>query len=247
MPLIVSLEAAIASGKSTLLTLIKQRFGSRVHVVQEPVLEWQQVEGKKGHNLLGLYYEDMARWSFTFQMYALLTHVRCIQNAIHSLEKEERDAIIVVERSYETSKEMFARMLLESGHMSELEFALYEAWWKQTVAEAPAFDGHMYLRTTPDTAMKRLKERDRVEETSVTYSYQSDLIARHERWISQKSQILVLDGEANIFDRDVFDLVCSQIEGFFDGLAHDTPRNSGNSGATSPTTIGSSSSESMSS
>eukprot|EP00397_Hematodinium_sp_SG-2012_P001825 GEMP01001830.1.p2 GENE.GEMP01001830.1~~GEMP01001830.1.p2 ORF type:complete len:259 (-),score=54.77 GEMP01001830.1:1377-2153(-) len=229
-PLIVSVEAAIASGKSTLLNLVGDRMGNDVYVVQEPVMEWQKIEGAEEHNLLDLFYKDMDRWAFSFQAYVLFTIIRSVQNAVDVLEKEGRldDTVILVERSYDTSKETFARMLHESGHIGEHEWSMYKGWYDWMVEKAPPFSGSIYMRAELETVMERLDKRNRGEESGITPEYQARLIQRHEDWVDEQlekgASVLILDAEADFLsNEDALDLILGQITEFFEELRSEAP------------------------
>jgi deoxyadenosine/deoxycytidine kinase len=66
----VSVEGNIGSGKSTLLKYFDD--SPYVEALREPVDLWTNL---KGHNALELLYKDPARWSFSFNNYALLTRL----------------------------------------------------------------------------------------------------------------------------------------------------------------------------
>lgn len=61
-PYTVFVEGNVGSGKTTFL----EQFADcpNVFLAKEPVHKWQDV---RGHNFLGLMYEDPKRWSFAFQ------------------------------------------------------------------------------------------------------------------------------------------------------------------------------------
>lgn len=67
-PFTVIVEGNIASGKTTFLQHFNQY--EDVCVMPEPIGLWRDCDG---HNLLGLMYEDIKKWSFTFQSYVQLT------------------------------------------------------------------------------------------------------------------------------------------------------------------------------
>lgn len=177
-PVVVSVEAAIGTGKSSLLKLIQKREPSWV-VVQEPVEMWQKVGGQ--HNLLEHFYNDFERYAFSFQTYCFLTRIEAVAKAIR--EQCHNDApVIVVERSWFTDKHTFAEMLRKQGRISDMEWCLYEEWYNFAARNAPTIHGHVYLDCSTETCMARLRKRGRSEETTVTSDYQNSLIEHHEVW-----------------------------------------------------------------
>lgn len=179
-PVIVSIEAAIGTGKSSLLRLLNQRIGNGKYVVvQEPVEMWQKVGGK--HNLLQAYYENQERFAFSFQTNCVLTRIESVQTVLDSIHPDVE--VVILERCWHSDRNTFGEMLRRHGKISELEWALYDDWYRFAVRNAPFIDGHIYLQCTPDTCMSRLRKRDRSEEVGVTSEYQTDLIQRHEEWL----------------------------------------------------------------
>jgi len=241
-PVIVSVEAAIASGKSTLLGLVEKALGMSVYVVQEPVLEWQAISGNPEHNILDNFYKDPNRWSYSFQNYVFMTRVRSVEKAIEHLKKEGRleTTAILVERSYITDKDTFARMLFENGTMSIVEWALYESWWNWLVQKAPQFSGHIYMRTSVDTVMQRLSKRNRGEEAGVSMEYQSQLIEKHEQWVAKEQArnrvpVIIVDANVNFLaDRDHLHGICDTITTFFDTLRYASTTATATTATTSP-------------
>lgn len=178
MPIIVSVEAAIGTGKSTLLRLLAEEEPTW-HFVQEPVDIWQAVDGK--YNLLEAFYKDPARYSFSFQTYCVLSRIQAVEAALATCPAGT--PVMIVERSWFSDRHTFARMLIDSQKMSPMEAALYDQWYTFACKNGPKFNGHLYLEANAGTCMTRLKRRGRSEETAVTVEYQRDLIAHHESWL----------------------------------------------------------------
>uniref|UniRef100_A0A493U1Y5 Thymidine kinase 2 n=1 Tax=Anas platyrhynchos platyrhynchos TaxID=8840 RepID=A0A493U1Y5_ANAPP len=64
----ICIEGNIASGKTTCLDYFAQT--TNIEVLTEPVNKWRNV---RGHNILGLMYQDASRWGITLQTYIQLT------------------------------------------------------------------------------------------------------------------------------------------------------------------------------
>ncbi|XP_063267168.1 collagen alpha-1(I) chain-like isoform X5 [Prinia subflava] len=65
---IICIEGNIASGKTTCLDYFAQT--TSTEVLKEPLTKWRNV---RGHNILGLMYQDASRWGITLQTYVQLT------------------------------------------------------------------------------------------------------------------------------------------------------------------------------
>lgn len=75
-PITVSVDGNISSGKSTLVSSLKELFPNdfqiQVELVPEPLEKWTDLQG---HNLLGMFYEDPVKHNFMFQHYVQLTRL----------------------------------------------------------------------------------------------------------------------------------------------------------------------------
>lgn len=219
-PVIISIEAAIGTGKSSLLRLLERTLGrdGKWLVVQEPVEEWQKIGGK--HNLLEAYYGAQERYAFSFQTNCVLSRIRGLQ---HVLEHASANVeVIVLERCWASDRNTFGEMLRRQKKINELEWALYDEWYTFAVENAPQIDGHVYLDANTETCMSRLRRRDRSEECGVTEEYQRELIECHETWLSgleDQERVCRLDVNSEfIADTENADRVVTQIASFIDRL-----------------------------
>ncbi|XP_055308624.1 uncharacterized protein LOC129572639, partial [Sitodiplosis mosellana] len=106
----IIIEGNIGSGKSTLLEHLQGL--PQCEVFFEPITKWCSVNG---YNLLQLMYEDKTRWSFQFQMYALLTMIQ-IQNTASEA------AVRVFERSIITTPRVFIEALKRENSIHTIEY-----------------------------------------------------------------------------------------------------------------------------
>lgn len=102
----VSVDGNISSGKSTLVAnlneLFSNKFNFHVELVPEPLEKWTNL---KGHNLLGMLYEDLTKNNFMFQHYVQLTRL------MDAVKKPESDSdacgngtVRVLERSLQNNR-----------------------------------------------------------------------------------------------------------------------------------------------
>ncbi len=180
--MLVHLEGNIASGKSTLGDALHH--SGQFHFIPEPVPVWQ---AGFAINWLDRFYADMPRWSFTFQMVTFTTRVQ-------ALAGRPADKITIAERSIGTDRYAFAPGLHATGGMDDHEWALYCAFWEAMAPNVPQPDLLLYLRTPADECLRRLQARNRSEETGVTLEYLEELGQRHDDWLLERPNVVVLDG-----------------------------------------------------
>jgi len=72
-----TIEGNIGCGKSTFLELLRKKV-PEAKWIEEPVSEWQNLNGKN-ISMLEKYYKEPTRWGFTFQIYAIFTRIQKLQ------------------------------------------------------------------------------------------------------------------------------------------------------------------------
>ena len=194
-PVILSIEGNIGSGKSTFVQNLKDNIAPecqnglplRVCFLQEPVDEWNQIRDSTGKTILECYYEDQQAYAFTFQMMAYITRLNRIKEALAG-----NYDVIIMERSLQTDRLVFAQMLKDEAKISEIEFAVYTKWFDSFQAEIPRCHT-IYLRTTSEIALERVRRRAR-EGEDIPLDYLAKCHSYHERWLGNGSAAaLVLD------------------------------------------------------
>jgi deoxyadenosine/deoxycytidine kinase len=108
--------------------------------------------------------------------------------------RQNPNAIIISERSIWTDRHVFAKMLYNDGKISKLNYNIYLKWFDEFAAELHKV-GIIYLKTTPETCLKRIKIRARRGE-KIPLAYSARCHKYHEEWLSgTAADILVIDGE----------------------------------------------------
>ena len=196
MKTIITIEGNIGAGKSTLIKMLKERFGDRMAFVEEQVEVWQHM------GILEQFYSDPVKYAFKFQAIVLETMMKALEDEIKNGDKE----IIICDRCPITAIKVFSSNLLDDNILTQRQFDTLQKMLK-------GFNypmAHVYLRTSPKTCLKRMKMRNRDEETNVTIEYLERLHNKHELWIGGNS--LLLDGEVNfIGDEQTFNDYVNQI------------------------------------
>nr|XP_046202172.1 thymidine kinase 2, mitochondrial-like isoform X2 [Oncorhynchus gorbuscha] len=178
--LVVFIEGNIASGKTTCLQYFSKT--SNIEVLTEPVSKWRNV---RGHNPLGLMYQDPTRWGITLQTYVQLT---MLDRHLSTMSAPVR----MMERSIYSAKYIFVENLFRSGKMPEVDFAVLSEWfeWITQNISIPV-DLIVYLQSSPQTCHERLKERCREEEKIIPLEYLEAIHQLYEDWLIKKTSFNV--------------------------------------------------------
>ncbi|XP_027574130.2 thymidine kinase 2, mitochondrial isoform X1 [Pipra filicauda] len=173
---VICIEGNIASGKTTCLDYFAQT--TSIEVLKEPLMKWRNV---RGHNILGLMYQDASRWGITLQTYVQLT----------MLEQHTRpmtSPVRMMERSIHSAKHIFVENLYRSGKMPEVDYAVLSEWfdWIKNNIDV-SVDLIVYLQTSPKVCYERLKTRCREEEKIIPLEYLEAIHELYEEWLIKRA------------------------------------------------------------
>jgi deoxyadenosine/deoxycytidine kinase len=188
--MLISIEGNIGTGKSTLVKILKEKFNRNTNVkfLQEPVDQWLKLTDSDGTNILDKFYKDQKRWSYSFQMNAFITRVKDI------ISSDPEKNIVFAERSVLTDRKVFAKLLMESGDISEIEWKLYNQWYTWLNSSFKTEPNKIiYLRAEPEISYKRIKKRNREEEKSIKLEYIKGVHKKHDNWLNNDPSVLVID------------------------------------------------------
>jgi len=173
-PFTVLVEGNIGCGKTTLLNYFSKF--DEISVVEEPVAKWRNLNG---HNLLDLMYKDPKRWSMPFQSY--------VQQTMLEVHVQPTDRPVkLIERSIYSARYCFVENLYRTGHLQGSEHEVLSHWFDY-LTNSPELDLKIdlivYLKTKPEKALERIRERARGEETGIPLEYLEQLHQLHEDWL----------------------------------------------------------------
>jgi len=207
-PTLISIDGNIGSGKSTLIEFLKKKCKDNTNItfLEEPVNQWINTTDNNNKNVLQMFYEDKNRWSYIFQNFAFITRATILLKAIkmNSTNLLSKKKVIISERSVETDKYVFAKMLNDDNHMNNLEYTIYKTWYDTLFPEIKV-KNVIYVRTFPETAYNRMTNRKRKEESSVPKSYIQMVHKYHDEWLTNNESgynICYLDGNKDMDDYD---------------------------------------------
>lgn len=123
--------------------------------------DWQDLGGK-GINMLERYYKEPTRWGFTFQIYAIFTRIKKMEEAY----MRHPNKLLISERSILADKYVFAEIMKELGYMQYCEYEVYKQLFENFSKSTKINETKIvYLRCSPETCFQRTKARMRPEES----------------------------------------------------------------------------------
>ena len=200
-------------------------FREEVCFLDEPVALWNQICDKDGVNILTNVYKDTRAYAFKFQMMAYISRLALVRKAV----KDPKIKLIITERSVETDRNVFAKMLYDTGDISHDEFQIYTMWFDEFLTDVP-LAGIVYIHASPDVCLERIGKRARPGET-----IQADYIERchqyHEDWIHERTcPILELPANEDMIEAPhILSDRMERITGFIRGLLSSSSSSSSSS------------------
>lgn len=197
---LVSIEGNIGSGKSTLLEELKKQYANNSQVIflDEPVKEWETIRDSSGNSMLQKFYDNPAKYSFSFQMMAYISRLKILKDTIKKLPPTNELYTIITERCLMTDKQVFAKMLFDQGNMEDVFFQIYNQWFDAFVEDTPV-SWFIYVKTPPEKCLERIGRRTRTGETAISMDYLKDCDQYHETFLDQTNKI-VLDGRLDVVE-----------------------------------------------
>lgn len=201
MAFIISVEGNIGSGKSTFLKYLKensdlvtQTLKHPVVFVQEPVDEWNNIKDAAGESIIQKFYSNQEEYAFSFQIMAYITRLRKLMEAI----EKNPSSIVICERSLETDKYVFAKMLYDSKKIREIDWVIYNYWF-DTFLEKVKTDLIIYINTEPEICNERIIKRSRKGEEGIPLEYLQNCHKYHTSWLDAVTiPIIIFKGQMDI-------------------------------------------------
>ncbi|MGL4533942.1 MAG: deoxynucleoside kinase [Fusobacteriaceae bacterium] len=192
MRTVICIDGVVGVGKSTVGDLLAQELNTRLFV--EPVID---------NPLLDKFYYDRKQYAFPLQVFFLNKRFEMIKDA-------EKFESCIMDRSI-YGDVIFARMLMEDGDMSSDEFKIYEELLTHMLEHIELPKLMIYLETTVENAIDKIKRRGRDYEQIVPREYWQSLNKNYSSYFKSYnlSDILVvnvdnLDIRDNLEDREYF-------------------------------------------
>ena len=184
---IFSIEGNIGSGKTTVIRHLQQIYGDQVVLVEEPVKDWQNLEGE---NLLKKKNDDLNRWGYSFEAYVLITKMNELTKVAFSDKK-----IILIERCMLTDK-VFFDINVENGFSNPMEEAMFKNLYEFLSNNVyPKLSGIIYLDTPVEECIRRITKRNRGEECTIEKNYLEAIKKKMDEMCNSSTMIVIrIDG-----------------------------------------------------
>jgi len=188
----IAIEGAIGAGKTSLAQLLAERAKARL-----------VLERLEENPFLPRFYEDRTKYAFQAQLFFLLNRYGRQRELLQ--QDLFYDCIIC---DYLFAKDRIFAYL----NLDEDELILYERIYDFLDEAIPRPDLVVYLQTSTDILMERIKRRDRDYEKNVSEEYVRDLNERYNSFFFHYSQtpLLVVNTDNLDFihdERDLMDLI----------------------------------------
>ena len=208
---LITIQGNIGSGKSTIVKKLKDKYGGEKNIcfLQEPVDIWNNIKDKKGNTILSLYYENQKEYAFSFQMMAYISRLSILKKAL-----DDGYEYIVSERSLETDKYVFAKMLYDEKKIKHIEYQIYLKWFDEFKTMIKG-ENIVYVKTDPAIAYKRVNKRAR-EGENIPIEYLENCDKYHDEWINNlDTPKIVINGNNDIQENpEILDIWASNIYEF---------------------------------
>lgn len=191
------IEGNIGSGKSTLLSSLQKK---GFHTIQEPVENWTKFNDSSGKSLFSNFYDNPKEYSFSFQMYVLLTR---LQNMLKA------DVNSICERSIFTDVNVFAKCLYDAKLLNDYEYSIIEQWYHQILyTNNFQIKGIIYLQVDPKTCFQRIYERQRDSEDNIDLEYLETIHKNHELWLqNSKENVFIVNNNDELSINKIIEFI----------------------------------------
>ncbi|WGS64622.1 deoxynucleoside kinase [Marinitoga aeolica] len=176
----IVLAGNVGAGKSTFTKVLSERLDFTPYY-----------ESVNDNPFLEDFYKDQKKWSYHLQTFFLFHRFNSIKQIIDS------DDNAILDRSIYEDAEIFARNLYNNGKMSQREYETYNQIFYTMLEFLKKPDLLIYIKTSVDTIVKRIKKRGRDMEMAVPIEYWKQLDDLYKDWINtyDQSKIYVVDGD----------------------------------------------------
>ncbi len=170
----IVVDGIIGAGKSTVANYLSEALGVPAY---EELLE--DSRGTLAQRMLDRFYADQKRWSAIIQVMFLNDRFRDIKKV------DETGEAAIFDRSI-YGDEIFAKTIHDRGQMNRDEFRIYRELLHNMLLHINPPELLIYIDVSVDSAMERIKARDRSTEADmIPRDYMQDLRRNYELWYEE--------------------------------------------------------------
>jgi deoxyadenosine/deoxycytidine kinase len=192
----IAVSGTIGAGKSTLCAQLSQ--ATQYEVFAEPV---------KSNPYLSDFYADADRWAFSAQVFMISHRFRRQMEAVHAAE----DKGFILDRCFHEDR-VFAEVNRDLGHINDRDWNTYLHLYESFSRIVPPPEVVIYLRVSPEKALRRISSRGRDAEVGISQDYMNRLHRVYEKWAEDMS------GKTNVLSFDWADYDAPGWEGVYETL-----------------------------
>lgn len=198
--MIISFSGNIASGKSTIINFLKQKFENNPNVcfIDEPLEEWLKFKCDNGKTLFANYYENQKAYAFKFQLVALLTRLNKIKETI---DTNKNVKIFIVERSPYDDRFIFAETLHQMGCIPNEELIILDECRKILFDSFFKIDKIFFLDVAAQKCFDRLHVRNREAESEIPLDFLK-LLEQNTKKFLENREYLTVDTSKDVSSQD---------------------------------------------
>lgn len=183
----IVIDGIIGTGKSTLTKTLSAAMGYEPYY--EPVQNNPYLED---------FYTDMKRYGFAMQIYYLNARYRQMKELAARIGSGAIKGAVADRGIW--CDTIFAKMLYEQGNIDKRDYACYQDLFDNFVLRDMPFPQMIvYLKCSPETALKRIQARGRGAENDMPLEYLCDLKQHYEEFLTDIQtvgvKVLTLDWE----------------------------------------------------
>jgi deoxyadenosine/deoxycytidine kinase len=142
-------------------------------------------------------------------MMAYVSRLKVLRDTLKTIktDTEDKNVIIITERSLYTDKMVFAKMLYDSKKIEHVNYQIYLNWFDTFSDEFPV-NKVVYVKTSPDKCYQRIVKRSRTGEENIPLEYLTSCSIYHDNMLDKENQEcvcldqLILDGNVDIYENE---------------------------------------------
>lgn len=184
----IAVTGLLGSGKSTLSGVLAEEFGAKL---------FREEFGKNA--FLALYYQAPKRWALHNQLFFMAEKASQMGNIRKALPKNHIVQDVPPYQDFFT----YAKGARSLGYLSAKEFSLYRRIFEIASKNFPKPDLIVSLDISLPALEKRIRERERDFEKSVSREYLGTLLKFQEKWLSKTKGIKILRVKVDNGRRDL--------------------------------------------